>query len=200
MNTAKKSDALCLRLATPADAEVLRAIYAPYIERPVTFEYEVPSVEEFRTRIAERCLLYPYLVLEENGHPVAYAYASRYKLRAAYQWDVELSVYVTDGCFGKGCGRTLYTALLSILEAQGVRNVFGIVGMPNEKSKQLHASFGFSKVGVQLCAGYKCGEWHDVLIYQKSIGSFDEAPMPIIPITELDPCVLAGIFDDSLGV
>ncbi|MEF9842089.1 MAG: N-acetyltransferase family protein [Raoultibacter sp.] len=199
MNTTKESDALHLRLATPADATALQAIYAPYIERPVTFEYDVPSVEEFRSRIAERCSLYPYLILEENGHPLAYAYASRYKPRAAYQWDVELSVYVTDGCFGKGCGRTLYTALLAILEAQGVRNVFGIVGMPNEKSKKLHASFGFSQVGVQLRAGYKCGAWHDVLIYQKSIGSFDEAPMPIIPITELDSGVIARIFNDSLG-
>ncbi|MEF9925135.1 MAG: N-acetyltransferase family protein [Raoultibacter sp.] len=198
MNTEHESGALRLRLATPADAQALQAIYAPYIAQAVTFEYDVPSVEEFRTRIAQRYLRYPYLILEEEGQPLAYAYASLYKQRAAYQWDVELSVYVTQGCAKKGCGRILYTALLAILEAQGVRNAFGIVGMPNENSKRLHAALGFAQVGVQLRAGYKCGAWHDVLIYQKSIGSFDTPPAPIIPMVDLDEAVIAPLLAAAL--
>ena len=195
---------LTLRFATLEDAEALLEIYAPYISQPVTFEYEVPPLEEFRHRIIERIAFYPYLVMEADGAPVGYAYASRYKARPGYQWDVELSVYVGQNCRGRGVGRKLYAALLTLLKMQGVRNAFGIVSMPNVGSMHLHRKMGFRVVGIQYRAGYKCGEWHDVLIFQKEMGDFDAEPQPIIPVAAFEPStiesVLKGALDGSLKV
>ena len=191
---------LTLRFATLEDAEALLEIYAPYISQPVTFEYEVPPLEEFRHRIIERIAFYPYLVMEADGAPVGYAYASRYKARPGYQWDVELSVYVDQNCRGRGVGRKL----LTLLKMQGVRNAFGIVSMPNVGSMHLHRKMGFRVVGIQYRAGYKCGEWHDVLIFQKEMGDFDAEPQPIIPVAAFEPStiesVLKGALDGSLKV
>ena len=179
-----QKDDRTLRFARLEDAAILREIYAPYIEMPVSFEYEVPSLEEFRKRIEDRIYTYPYLVLCENDVPFAYAYASRYKERAAYQWDVELSVYVKQNVRRAGAGSILYRALLELLEMQGVRNAFAIIGYPNEGSKMLHRRFNFRPVGIQYRAGYKCGAWHDVLIYQREFDNFTHDPQPIVPISE----------------
>ena len=113
------------RLATPDDAEVLQAIYAPYVETTVTFEYVAPTVEEFRQRIVDRVSVYPYIVCEEDGVPVGYAYASRLYERAAYAWAVELSVYFAPNHRGRGMGRKIYDKMLSLLKLQGVRTVHG---------------------------------------------------------------------------
>lgn len=104
------------RLATPDDAEVLQAIYAPYVETTVTFEYVAPTVEEFRQRIIDRVSVYPYIVCEEDGVPVGYAYASRLYERAAYAWAVELSVYFAPNHRGRGMGRKIYDKMLSLLK------------------------------------------------------------------------------------
>lgn len=88
---------MALRLATPMDAPALVGIYGQYIHTPITFEYELPSPREFQDRITHTLEDYPYLVWEENGTPVGYAYAHRFKERAAYQWGAELSVYVAQG-------------------------------------------------------------------------------------------------------
>lgn len=195
---------LSMRFATLEDAEALLEIYAPYIEMPVTFEYEVPTLEEFRHRIVERIAFYPYLVLEFDGRPVGYAYASRYKMRPGYQWDVELSIYVDQNCRGKGAGRKLYSALLTLLKMQGVRNAFGIVSMPNVGSMHLHRKMGFRVVGIQYRSGYKCGEWHDVLEFQKELGDYSGEPAPLTPIAAFDPeeieAVLTAALEGTLEV
>ncbi len=110
------------RLATTDDAEALQAIYAPYVDTSITFECTCPDVDEFRKRIEERICLYPYIVCEEDGVPVGYAYASRLFTREAYAWAVELSVYLSKDCRGRGLGRALYDRLLTLLEMQGVRS------------------------------------------------------------------------------
>ena len=110
-----------IRTATPEDAEALAAIYAPYVENTsITFEYVVPTVEEFADRIRRTLTRYPYLVAEKNGIPVGYAYASAFKGRAAYDWSVETSIYVRLDVRSSGVGSLLYQKLEEYLTAQHI--------------------------------------------------------------------------------
>ena len=103
---------ITIRTAVQQDAKVLLEIYAPYVKKTaITFEYDVPSVEEFARRISKVLQKYPYLVAEVNGEPVGYAYAGPFKERAAYDWAVETTVYVRENMKKSGIGRALYTAL-----------------------------------------------------------------------------------------
>lgn len=185
------------RLVTLDDAEALQAIYAPYVATSITFECVVPTVEEFRHRIEERIDFYPYIVVEEDGVPMGYAYASRLYSRQAYDWAVELSVYLSRDCRGRGLGRALYSRLLALLELQGIRSAHGKVTEPNEASDKLHQSMGFRCVGVMDNVGFKLGKWRDVVHYEKLIGDFEDAPGPVVPITELDPEKVNAILNRS---
>ncbi len=182
-----------MRFAAPSDAEALLAIYAQYIETSITFEYDLPSPDEFRTRIRDIFSFYPYLVWEEEGKILGYAYAHRYRERAAYQWGAELSVYVDGTAHGRGIGTRLYRALMELLALQGLRTVYGVVTQPNEKSGRLHLSRGFSLAGVVHRAGFKAGRWHDVATYEKEIGAFDAVPAPPIRVGDLDPAAVDKI-------
>ena len=176
-----------IRRAREADAQALLDIYAPYVtDTPVTFEYEVPSLAEFTGRIRSVSAEYPYLVCEIGGTIVGYAYAHRYKERAAYQWDAELSVYLDGANRGQGLGKAFYTALIEILALQNVKNVYGCVLCPNEGSERLHDSFGFSRVGVFHSTGYKCGAWRDVVWFEKQIAPYEPEPEPFRSIQTLD--------------
>ena len=139
-----KKENLVFRFAAEEDAEKILKIYKPYIENTtITFEYEVPAVEEFKVRIRETLEEYPYIVCECGNEIAGYAYANRIWTRAAYQWDAELSVY-TDGKFaGNGIGKKLYKILIEILKLQNVVNVYALVTYPNEDSEKLHNYFGF---------------------------------------------------------
>lgn len=172
---------MALRLATARDAADLVGIYGQYIHTPITFEYELPSPQEFQSRITHTLEGYPYLVWEENGAPVGYAYAHRFKERAAYQWGAELSVYVAQGHTSQGVGRRMYGALMELLALQGVRTVYGVVTVPNAKSEGLHHSMGFQDAGICHNTGYDSGAWRDVQTFEKFIGSFDGEPVPITP-------------------
>ncbi len=174
-----------LRFATPADTPALLAIYAQYIETPVTFEYTLPTEAEFRRRIENISADYPYLIWEEDGRVLGYAYAHRHMEREAYQWNAELSIYLDRGAHSRGLGTRLYTALIDILRLQGVRNVYGCITLPNDKSTGLHESMGFSRCCVYHSAGYKCGKWHDVCWYEKAIAPYDSPPAPFCSIRAL---------------
>ena len=165
----------------------LVGIYGQYIHTPITFEYELPSPREFQDRITHTLEGYPYLVWEENGTPVGYAYAHRFKERAAYQWGAELSVYVAQGHTSQKVGRKLYGALMELLAIQGVRTVYGIVTVPNEKSEGLHRSMGFQDAGTCRNTGYVDGAWRDVQTFEKAIGPYDLEPVPITPFPQLSP-------------
>lgn len=192
------SKSFTYRLATPDDAAALQAIYAPYIDTSLTFECEIPSVEEFRRRIEERISLYPYIVAESNGTAAGYAYASRLFERAAYDWAVELSVYLDCSCRGHGLGHALYSRLLALLELQGIRSVHGKVTMPNPSSDKLHRNMGFRLVGIMEKVGFKLGQWRDVAHYEKLLGDFSETPQPITPVTKLDAKVVEGILNNAV--
>ncbi|MFT4262441.1 MAG: GNAT family N-acetyltransferase [Nocardioides sp.] len=152
-----------IRVATAADAAACAAIYAPYVAHtPITFETEVPGVEEMTRRIAQAQERHVWLVLEEDGVVTGYAYGGSFKSRAAYDWAVEGSVYLDESSRGGGRGRALYAELIERLAALGYRRFIGVIALPNEASLRLHRSFGFADVGTLHRVGWKHGAWHDV--------------------------------------
>ncbi len=159
-----------IRLATSSDAAALLAIYAPYVENTaITFEYEVPTIEDFTNRIAKTLEKYPYLVAEEDGVVVGYAYASTYYARAAYDWAVELSVYVSLDSRGQGVGTKLYDALEYLLDQMGYVHFLACISLPNEASLTLHRKRGYQQVAHFPKIGYKFNRWHDIVWLQKSL-------------------------------
>ena len=168
-----------VRLATEADAAGILAVYAPYIhDTAVTFETETPSLEAFARRMGAIVGDYPYLVVEENGRIVGFAYAHRLGERAAYAWNAELSIYFAPGYTSRGWGSVLFWALIDLLALQGVRNAYSLITVPNEASLALHEKLGFTLMGVQKEAGYKLGAWHDVAWLRMAIGDFSAALSP----------------------
>lgn len=152
------------------DAANLVAIYAPYVEKTaITFETQVPTVEDFENRIKKTMEKFPYLVAIEEGQIVGYAYASTYYARAAYDWTVELSVYVQKEARGKGVGTLLYTALEEELTTRGFKNFLACIALPNPASIALHEKRGYEQVAHFKKVGYKFGTWHDIVWLQKSL-------------------------------
>ena len=176
-----------IRLATEADAEAIQAIYAPYVRvTAISFELEPPDVAEMRTRISKTLALFPWLVCENSeGQVVGYAYASRHRDRAAYQWSVDAAVYVDLRTHRTGVGRGLYTSLFALLRLQGFYNVYAGIALPNEASVGLHKAVGFQPVGVYHGVGYKLGKWHDVSWWSLTLQPSAVEPAAPRPITEI---------------
>lgn len=175
-----------IRFAAAKDAAELLEIYAPYVTgTTVSFEYEVPAVEEFRRRVEETSARYPYLVWEEDGALLGYAYAHPYAARPAYQWSAELTVYLRQGVSRRGLGSRLYGALMELLRLQGVRNVYGCVTAENTASVAFHHALGFREAGRFSQVGYKLDRWLDVLWLEKAIASGGE-PQPLTPFSQVD--------------
>ena len=170
-----------IRLASTDDADGIRAVYAPFVDTPVTFEEEAPSCETYRERIVRICEKYPCLVAEENERIVGFAYAHELRERIAFQWNAELSVYLAPTAQGQGAGSRLYAALIELLRLTGIKAVYGVVTSPNAASERLHSAFGFALMGVQPHAGFTCGAWHDVSWYVREIAPFEDAPAPPVP-------------------
>ncbi|QNM06520.1 GNAT family N-acetyltransferase [Qiania dongpingensis] len=167
-----------IRTAKIEDAEKLLEIYVPYVERTaITFEYDVPSVEEFAGRIRHVLKRYPYLVAEQNGEVLGYAYAECFKDRAAYDWAVETSIYVDQGKKHKGTGGSLHRALEQILKEQGILNMNACIAYPQEEDEYLtknsvefHEHLGYRLVGEFRQCGYKFGRWYNMVWMEKHIG------------------------------
>ena len=182
--TAPNSPALTIRFATPADAEALVAIYAPYIlKTAITYEYEIPSTAEFAHRIETYSAKYPYLVAELNGTPVGYAYACPLGSRPAFDWSVETAIYIREDCKGLGIGRALYAELEDILKRQGIRTLTAAVASVahedpylTDASIRFHLKMGFSPVGTFHNAGCKFGRWYDLTWLEKAIGEYEGEP------------------------
>jgi L-amino acid N-acyltransferase YncA len=156
--------AASIRLATGRDAEQIAVIYAPHVtDTIISFELEPPTAEEMRRRIEVTLQRYPWLVCERQGQVLGYAYAGGHGSRAAYQWSVDVSVYVRGGARRRGVGRAVYASLFAALELQGFYNVYAGATLPNPASVGLHESVGFKRVGVYRGVGYKLGAWHDVV-------------------------------------
>jgi L-amino acid N-acyltransferase YncA len=159
---------MTIRLADPArDAAACAAIYAPSVEStPISFELVPPDAAEFGARIAKYAATHQFLVAEEDGEVVGYAYACRWAERAAYDWSVETSVYVDADHQGQGVGRALYSELFDRLRAQGFRIAVAGITLPNPASIGLHESMGFEPIGALRDIGWKEGAWRDVGYWQ----------------------------------
>ena len=162
-----------IREATSSDAEAIAAIYAPIVtDTIISFEEEPPSADEIARRIAASHL---WLVAEEKGEMLGYAYAARFHPRAAYRWSVEASIYLSAASRGRGIGKALVAELLERLTDMGFVNVFGGTALPNPASERLLDSFGFEKVAHWRHAGFKFDAWHDVSWRQLTL---QEPPVP----------------------
>jgi phosphinothricin acetyltransferase len=155
-----------LHLAGLNDAEQIASVYAPYCGTPISFELTPPSTDEMRRRLSRVLQQYPWLMCEEAGKVLGYAYASSHRERAAYRWSVDVSVYIHEDHHRHGIGRALYTSLFKVLRLQGYVNAYAGITLPNAASVGLHRNMGFQPVGVYSQVGYKYGVWHDVGWYQ----------------------------------
>lgn len=168
-----------LRLATPSDAEGVLAIYAPVVrDSIISFEVEPPTPDEMAGRIRATLLQLPWLLLESEQQLLGYAYATPHRSRLAYQWAVDVSVYVAPPMQGRGYGRRLYAALLTVLRAQGYFSALAGIALPNEASVGLHEAMGFERIGVFRNIGYKRGAWRDVGWWGLALQPPTDAPPP----------------------
>ena len=176
-----------IRAVVIDDAPAIHAIYAPYVaETVISFELSPPTVAEMAARIKKTVGKFPWLVYVPDGSAevVGYAYASAHRERAAYQWSVDVSVYVSPQHQRRNIGRGLYTALFELLRAQGFVNAYAGIALPNAGSVGVHEAVGFVPLGVYREVGYKLGDWHDVGWWSLRLGEPVAAPQPPKPITD----------------
>ena len=170
---------ITIRTAILSDAQALLNIYSPYVEHTaITFEYDVPSVEEFASRIKNTLQKYPYLVAEKIGRLLGYAYASPFHERPAYDWAVETSIYVDQNIKHQGIGRRLHDALEDALRSQGILNMNACIAYPPEEDEYLdknsvefHTHMGYRLVGEFYKCGYKFHRWYNMVWMEKLIGN-----------------------------
>jgi len=169
---------LRIRSASAADAEKLLDIYSYYVKNTaISYEYEVPSLKEFRQRIKNTLGKYPYLVLEKDGDILGYSYAAPFKTREAYRYSVETTIYLKNGLQKKGYGRLLLTALENELTKKGFTNANACIAFTepddeylNRNSMEFHSRMGYSLVGRFHKCAYKFGRWYDMIWMEKHIG------------------------------
>lgn len=189
----EKKDNIKIRIAKLEDAKKLLDIYTPYIEETaITFEYSVPSIEEFKNRISHTLNKYPYLVAERNNKILGYAYASPFKERAAYDWAVETTIYVDKTMEKMGIGKILYDSLEKVVSAQNILNLNACIACPiiedeylTKNSVAFHEHLGYRLVGEFYKCGYKFNRWYNMVWMEKHIGSHIENQPPIKTFEEV---------------
>ena len=192
-----------IRTAAAEDAWELLKIYKPYVKKTaITFEYDVPTPEEFKARIENTLKKYPYLVAEKDGELLGYVYTGPLVGRAAYGWAAEVSIYLKEGSQRLGLGKRLYQAIEEISRAQNILNLNACIGSPETEDEyltrnsiQFHSHMGYRWVGEFYKCGYKFGRWYNMVWMEKIIGEHPAEPMAVIPFPELDRDVLdrAGV-------
>ena len=171
-----------IRLATVADVPQILKIYGPYVENTaISFEYEVPSLDSFTRRFLSYTEQFPWLVWEEEGAVLGYAYGSAPFERAAYSWCAEASIYLAPQAQGRGIGKALYAALEQILTLQGYEKVYSLITTANEPSIRFHEAAGYQYMCEMPRCGFKMGAWHGV-VWMEKILNFTEKP-GIFPIS-----------------
>jgi len=158
-----------IRDATPEDAEQIASIYNHFIlTSTITFEEETVTAAEMARRVVEvQSGSLPWLVATRGGQITGFAYATKWKVRAAYRHSTEITVYVRDGLGNSGIGSRLYARLIDTLRACGMHAVIGGVALPNEASLRLHRKLGFEQVAHFKQVGFKFGQWIDVTYWQR---------------------------------
>jgi len=183
-----------IRKATPGDAGKILSVYAPYVkETAITFEYDVPSEEEFRERIKNTLQRYPFIVAEQENEIVGYSYTGAFKERRAYDWAVETSIYLKAGARGCGIGRSLYQVLENVSRAQNIINMNACIGYPEtedeyltKNSAEFHKHIGYNLVGEFHRCGFKFGRWYNMVWMEKMLGEHSQTPGELIPFPLLD--------------
>lgn len=179
-----------IRNAEEDDAPALLAIYRPYIEQTaITFEIVPPTEKEFRKRIRSTLITYPFLVAEQEGKPVGYAYARAFNERKAYQRSCETSIYVDRFCRKGGVGKALYCALEEAVDKMGIINLNAAISMPKTEddpylttnSADFHRHLGYQLVGTFHDCAYKFDRWYDLIWMEKMISTHSACPKPFRP-------------------
>ena len=182
---------IIIRMATVEDAEDILKIYNPYIMNSViTFEYEAVSVKEFQGRISNVLSAFPWLVCLIDDKIVGYAYCSPHRVRVAYGWDCECTVYLEPDYHRRGIGHALYEALFQIVKLQGYYNVYSLICVPNEGSVALHKKHGFKEIGYYSNTAYKFGEWRHLSVMEKRLQDKFDEPAPLKTILQLDKNII----------
>jgi L-amino acid N-acyltransferase YncA len=197
-NTIMTEKKITIRIADTEDAVELLKIYRPYVtDTAISFEYKVPTVQEFAGRIENILKKYPYLVAECAGEIIGYAYAAPFKERAAYDWSVETTIYIRMDCRQSGVGRKLYIKLEELLKKQGVLNMNACIAWPEKEDERLtmasiyfHEKLGYQMVGKFHKSGYKFNRWYDMVWMEKLIGAHTDAQLPMQPFSQLSDMVL----------
>ena len=181
---------MAIRMANRDDVPQILEIYAPYIlNTAFTFEYTVPTLAEFTQRFESITAWFPWLVWEENGQILGYAYGSAPFERAAYQWCSEASVYLRPEAQGRGIAKALYQELESLLRAQGYIKVYALITSRNEVSLAFHRAAGYRFTAELTNCGFKMGLWHGVVWMEKELNSVemtDKTPVSIHSIVKID--------------
>ncbi len=179
---------MCVRMATEQDVPQILEIYAPYIlNTAVSFEYTVPSLDTFSRRFFSVTAQFPWLVWEENGRVLGYAYGSAPFERAAFQWCAEASIYLRPEAQGRGIGKELYRELETLLRLQGYLKVYAIITSENRDSVAFHKAVGYRYVADMPGCGFKLGRWHGIIWMEKLLNSVElpsTAPLPIHSIVK----------------
>lgn len=190
---------VCIKAVCPEDAEELLSIYAPYVlKTAITFEYQVPTVKEFRERIIGTLKKYAYIKALVDGETVGYAYAGVFHERPAYDWAVETTVYVKENCRKCGVGKKLYTALENCLKEQGILNMNACIayseaddGYLDSNSLDFHNHIGYRTVGRFYKCGYKFSRWYDMVWAEKIIGEHKDNQPAVRTFAEALPDIRA---------
>ena len=196
-------EAVCVRAAAPEDAEQLLEIYTPFVISEdsslsnVSFELAAPDVEEFRQRIQDISKQFPYLVGEVNGQILGYVYCHPYRERLAYQWAVEVTIYLAPAGQGKGLGRLLYETMEKLLCLQGVTMAYSCITVGNDHSIKMHEALGYRLIGTFTNSGYKNGQWLDTVWLGKQLQPCPKQPDNIKSWWELDPDAVAAVLTEA---
>lgn len=159
---------MAIRLAVHADLPQILEIYRPYVENtPYSFEYRLPTLEEFTRRFDTITTQFPWIVWEEDGTVLGYAYGSAPFERAAFSWCAELSIYLSPAAQGRGIGQTMYRILEHILTMQGYTRVYALIEGSNLPSLAFHESMGYRQFADFADCGFKLGGWHHIIWMEK---------------------------------
>lgn len=187
------TDGIKIRAASPEDAPALLRVYAPYVKNTaITYEYDVPSVDEFSKRIETTLKRFPYLVLERGGEIIGYAYAGPLHSRPAYDWSVETSLYLSEDVRGGGLGRLIHDALENVLREQGFLNMNACIAYPEKEdeyltrnSAEFHAHLSYRMIGGFTKCSYKFRRWYGMVWMEKLIGEHLEDQPPVTPFPQI---------------
>lgn len=188
-----------VRFATKDDAKELLSIYEPYVlTTGITSECEVPSVQEFQSRIQSISETFPYIVCEVDGEIVGYTYASLHKTRAGYRWDADASVYVSNKYHRNKIGTALYNCMLEIVKQQGFYTIYAVVTTSNNASVEFHKKFDFTYMGIYKYTIFKIGQWFDTMILEKQLKDYNDVPpKETISIKQIDKDLIDKLFKDA---